>query len=46
MVASIDTANEKRDIQINTYMELFQDGELKKNDREKYDVIDFLLWTN
>lgn len=38
--------NEKRGIQINTYMELFQDGELKKNDREKYDVIDFLLWTN
>lgn len=37
---------EKRDIQINTYMELFQGGELQKNDRDKYDVIDFLLWTS
>ena len=37
---------EKKSIQVNRYIELFQDAEMPSNERNKYDVIDFLLWTN
>ena len=36
---------EKKNIQINRFIELFQDDEMPTNERNKYDVIDYLLWT-
>ena len=36
---------EKKNIQINRFIELFQDDEMLTNERNKYDVIDYLLWT-
>lgn len=35
---------EKKKIQISRFIELFQDDEMPENERNKYDVIDYLLW--